>query len=262
MDIASKNKIRKYYTMPDEIKQEFHQGISYFKCDLCGSLFSQSQSVKIHIARIHHASLKQDFDCGTCGKSFLDVEYLLLHTWTIHKNHICHHCLKTFIRERHLKNHMNFVHNEGPTTAPIKDSKCHNCAKSFAQVEALKLHIQMVHENEKDKKKSHKYISREKSFTSKDHLKKHFQEKHHNNAVHVDRKYQKKMSHQAESYKMPIVGGEDQTDNECELCGKSFTLAGNLTKHKQIIHAGQTQNIHHHKLYAKFIKNHFLRKKN
>ena len=261
MDIASKNKIRKYYTMPDEIKQESHQGMSYFKCDLCGSLFSQSQSVKIHIARIHHASLKQDFDCGTCGKSFLDVEYLLLHTWTIHKNHICHHCLKTFIRERHLKNHMNFVHNEGPTTAPIKDSKCHNCAKSFAQVEALKLHIQMVHENEKDKM-SHKYILREKSFTSKHHLKTHFQEKHHNNAVHVDGKYQKKMSHQAESYKMPIVGGEDQTDNECELCGKSFTLAGNLTKYKQIIHAGQTQNIHHHKLYAKFIKNHFLRKKN
>ena len=261
MDIASEYEIRKYYTMPDEIKQEFHQGISYFKCDLCGSLFSQSQSVKIHIARIHHAILKQDFDCGTCGKSFLDVEYLKLHTWTLHKNHICHHCLKTFIREQHLKNHMNFVHHEGPTTAPIKDSKCHNCGKSFAQVEALKLHIQMVHENEKDKK-SHKYILREKSFTSKDHLKKHFQEKHHNNAVHVDGKYQKKMSHQAESYKMPIVGGEDKTDNECELCGKSFTLAGNLTKHKQIIHAGQTQNIHHHKLYAKFIKNHFLRKKN
>ena len=256
MDIASKNKIRKYYTMPDEIKQEFHQGISYFKCDLCGSLFSQSQSVKIHIARIHHASLKQDFDCGTCGKSFLDVKYLKLHIRTIHKNHICHHCLKTFIREQHLKNHMNFVHHEGPTTFP-KDSKCHNCGKSFAQVEALKLHIQMVQDE-----KNHKYILREKSFTSKDHLKTHFQEKHHNNAVHLDRKYHKKMSHQAESYKMPIVGGEDQTDNECELCGKSFTLAGNLTKHKQIIHAGQTQNIHHHKLYAKFIKNHFLRKKN
>ena len=260
MEIASENKIRKYYTMPDEIKQEFHQGISYFKCDLCGSLFSQSQSVKIHIARIHHAILEQDFDCGTCGKSFLDVEYLKLHTWTIHKNHICHNCLKTFICEQHLKNHMNFVHHEGPTTAP-KDSKCHNCGKSFAQVEALKLHIQMVHENEKDKK-NHKYILREESFTSKDHLKTHFQERHHNNAVHLDRKYHKKMSHQAESYKKSIVDGEDKTDYKCELCGKSFTLAGNLTKHKQIIHAGQTQNIHHHKLYAKFIKNHFLRKKN
>ena len=252
--------------MPDEIKQEFHKGQRYYKCDLCGTFFSQSESVKIHISRIHHDSLKHDVDCGSCGKSFQDTENLKLHVKAVHKNHICHHCLKTFIRVQHLRNHMNAVHNEGGrreekiiSVSGIekkfrqKDQKCHNCGKSFAQSEALKLHIQMVHENEKDKKSSHKYILREKSNTSKHYMKNHYQEK-----------YGGKSFSEAGSFKKHIVCGvhEDKKDNKCEFCGKSFTLAKILTKHKQIIHAGQTQNIHNHKLYAKFIKNNFLIQQN
>ena len=164
MDTESEKKSWKYKPHEGEIKQEFHAGRRYYKCDICGKFFFQSGSLKIHISRVHAISLKTDVDCGSCGKSFVDAEFLKLHVKTVHKNHICHHCLKTFIRVEHLRNHNVSVH-------------------------------------------------------------------------------------------------EGKKDNKCELCGKSFILARNLTNHKQIIHdAGQTQN--NHKLYAKFMKNHFLKQRN
>ena len=58
---------------------------------------------------------------------------------SVHKNHKCESCDKSFSQARYLKKHIYTVH-EGH-----KDHKCEFCHRSFTRATTLKNHIFIVH---------------------------------------------------------------------------------------------------------------------
>ena len=89
----------------------------------------------------------------------------ILFTVSVHSNHKCESCGKSFSRVDNLKTHIHTVHESH------KDHKCESCDKSFTEVGSLKKHIYIIHKGHKD----YKCKSCGRSFSRADHLKKHLQ---------------------------------------------------------------------------------------
>ena len=106
-----------------------------YKCVSCDQLFSQAQSLKMHIQTIHKD--QNDYNCVSCGNSFSNAGSLRRHIKSIHEDHIfkCESCGKTLSRADELKRHIHTIH--GP-----KNYKCESCGKSCGNAGSLKMHSQ------------------------------------------------------------------------------------------------------------------------
>lgn len=104
-----------------------------YKCDMCGTKFSRSQSLLRH-RKIH--SEKQTSMCDLCGKKFHLVTRLKLHIENVHmklKKFNCNICDMKFKYKVNLLEHQN-VHTN---TRPFM---CDVCGKSFKQSASLAVH--------------------------------------------------------------------------------------------------------------------------
>ena len=137
-----------HYTSEYEDFKVFNKssnGRKDFKCESCEKSFSEGQTLRRHIRRIHEGH--KDYECESCGKSFSAGHALKKHIYTIHEGHKdykCDYCGKAFPESAHLKKHMRQTH-EGH-----KDFKCDSCDKAFTQAHSLRRHILTYHEGRKD----------------------------------------------------------------------------------------------------------------
>ena len=118
-----------------------HEGRNHkekkIKCDQCDMMFTKPSYKNAHFKSVH---LKEpDRICPHCGECFRDKNLFESHVnrHLGHRPHACELCGKTYLTERHLKNHVD-TH-----TLPYQ---CDKCSVRTGSKMLLKDHIRVVHD--------------------------------------------------------------------------------------------------------------------
>ena len=75
----SKNKVQRWkiHEKTSQPAPKMETGYKNPKCDSCGNIYLDTESLKKHINAVHKG--KKDYRCESCGKSFSDVRHLKKH---------------------------------------------------------------------------------------------------------------------------------------------------------------------------------------
>ncbi|XP_074637505.1 uncharacterized protein LOC141895557 isoform X2 [Acropora palmata] len=117
--------------------KDVHGDQKYYKCNVCGKLFSHPSSRNIHL-RLH--SGEKPYKCSTCGKKFRVSSHLKDHVrvHTGERPYICDICHKGFKQSSDLKKHRR-------THTLDKPYKCPICPSAFTRSHHCRGHINSVH---------------------------------------------------------------------------------------------------------------------
>lgn len=117
--------------------KDVHGDQKYYKCHVCGKLFSHPSSRNIHL-RLH--SGEKPYKCSTCGKQFRVSSHLKDHVrvHTGERPYICDICHKGFKQSSDLKKHRR-------THTLDKPYKCPICPSAFTRSHHCRGHINSVH---------------------------------------------------------------------------------------------------------------------
>lgn len=117
--------------------KDVHGDQKYYKCHVCGKLFSHPSSRNIHL-RLH--SGEKPYRCNTCGKQFRVSSHLKDHVrvHTGERPYICDICHKGFKQSSDLKKHRR-------THTLDKPYKCPICPSAFTRSHHCRGHINSVH---------------------------------------------------------------------------------------------------------------------
>ncbi len=134
-----------------------HSGVKNYKCELCDSKFTHSQSLARH--KLIHKKIKpHECDHEACDAKFTDPANLSRHKLihTNERNYICEveGCTAKFSRSYHLIIHMRCHTNERPFLCKVE-----GCDSSFKQSHQLSSHVSCYHTRdgmERKKKKEYR----------------------------------------------------------------------------------------------------------
>ncbi|VDL99499.1 unnamed protein product [Schistocephalus solidus] len=171
-----------------------------FKCELCGSAFTQKAALKRHDDVIHQGIA--NFVCDQCGYRFTSAVKLRLHVDSVHldlRKFVCDLCGADFKSKQRLNSHVNAVHEESPAL------QCEICYSILSSKSSLSRHIASVHAEQVPAECNICFAV----LCSKDSLNRHIA------AVH-----------------------EAFSELSCEHCGRVFKELANLRKHQKVVHQG------------------------
>ncbi|XP_069700197.1 zinc finger protein 271-like [Periplaneta americana] len=179
--------------------QRVHAQDKPFSCPLCLKRFAQSGDLKRHKRRVHTG--QKQFACSVCMKRFSQQGDLTRHTRRVHTGErpfSCTVCLKNFVQRADLNRHTRLIHTGE------RPFTCDICLKSFVQLGDLTRHARRVHDGEGGP------------------------------------------YHSSPCIMGPAIKEISQNTQEsvstrpfrCEVCGKTFMQARNLTRHS-FIHSSQ-----------------------
>ncbi|XP_019614616.1 PREDICTED: uncharacterized protein LOC109462504 [Branchiostoma belcheri] len=167
----------------------------------------------------------------------------------------CNKCGKDFTQKRSLTRHQNFAHTALPTSYI-----CKKCNKTFSRLDALKRHEKQHaagashHEsdfrgntfarvsdnsNERSEPTTYRCETCEKTFTRRDAMNRHHQQKHTSAApqhecdfcgkqfVRKDKLLEHKRTHDKHPTRLSF---------RCRLCNTSFNTVGELHRHREEVH--------------------------
>ena len=83
--------------------------------------------------------------CGVCNRTFNSLKQLVAHKLTVHqieRPYECEICLKTFMKNHHLKEH-RFIHTG------LKPHHCSVCGAVFRTASGLKRHQKIHYQHQK-----------------------------------------------------------------------------------------------------------------
>ncbi|XP_073842798.1 zinc finger Y-chromosomal protein 1-like isoform X1 [Musca autumnalis] len=216
------------------------------KCEICGSCYAESKSLRAHIRSKHPASIDSNYICEICNDKFttqigLDRHSFRAHpetqTPTEHKCEICGSCYKMkqnltkHMRKEHslidkeyiceichtecttekgLDRHFNRMHTEAHSTFKYK---CELCARSYTDIKSLRSHIRDKHPLSIDSEYMCEICNTR--FTSQ---------------IGLDRHYDR-MHPGAHSTQTP------DKKHKCEICGICFRGAFHLRTHMRKKHS-------------------------
>ncbi|XP_023315523.1 gastrula zinc finger protein xLCGF3.1-like [Trichogramma pretiosum] len=174
-----------------------HEDIRPFKCGTCQKEFKREGCLKNHIIEVHQSSKDDRHACNfeNCTSSFSRKSGLTKHINSVHsesKPFACNECDKSFHRKDALKVH-KAVHKD--------EEICEICDKSYSSKSAFKKHMSKKHDQSRQSEKYHKSFGKkselksnvklvhneiktficdlcEKSYSSKNAIKKHISKKH------------------------------------------------------------------------------------
>lgn len=163
-DLCNRNYKTKEYLDHHNVR---HHGSGSFKCDSCSQAFPSMCSLQAHSCKfrkvecpecgkkvsknrlgIHirnmHSGTDRRIICDTCGQEFLNrvcfEEHKEKHLGIEAKRFQCKICQKWIKGKRHLRNHIQVIHNEKDQT-----HICDICNKQYPNTKALKKHKALVH---------------------------------------------------------------------------------------------------------------------
>lgn len=124
-------------------RRKYH--VQEFKCEHCSKDFTNITALRNHKKLVHNDGFTK-FACEYCAMKFLGISALAKHIrkHTNERPYKCHVCKKSFVVERSLKAHLNFVHSTGG-----KNFICDICGITFARKEYLLNH---AHVHNKDRR--------------------------------------------------------------------------------------------------------------
>ena len=120
----------------------FHDGIGgnkAVKCVECNKTYSSNSSLKKHLKS--HKSVREEFPCKVCNKTFFSEIGFQSHTQVVHENltHKCKICDKVFKQKQNLRLHRMAEHE----LKQIK-KKCIDCGRYISRKNIAR-HIQSIH---------------------------------------------------------------------------------------------------------------------
>ncbi|KAL3866426.1 hypothetical protein ACJMK2_043723 [Sinanodonta woodiana] len=190
------------------------------RCLECGEEFPSQKELRQHMLTHEHCS---DLTCKHCNKIFRFPSQLKDHmiTHAGSRPYICAECGMDFMKEHHLKAHQ-FTHTG------LRPFNCPHCGRSFNQKANMQRHM-LIH----NAQRSFKCEECGKTFTQPQTLKAHM-------VVHADKKpYSCKFCGKQFGRLHNLQGHLHMHNNSkpyvC-FCGSSFTLKGNLNRHKKVKH--------------------------
>ncbi|XP_073842815.1 uncharacterized protein [Musca autumnalis] len=181
------------------------------KCEICGSCYAESRSLRAHIRSKHPASIDSNYICEICNDKFttqigLDRHSLRAHpetqTPTEHKCEICGSCYK---KKQNLTRHMRKEHS-----LIDKEYMCEICHRRFATEAARDSHSDRMHRGAHSTIK-YKCELCDCSYSEDKSLQSHIRDKH---PLSID------------------------TEHMCEICHLRFTTQTGLDRHYDRMHPG------------------------
>ena len=124
---------------------EIHNQEKKHICQLCDKSFFKKDTLEKHAEILHH-SIK-NYSCELCETTFGRKHALEIHVKRTHeinsmdRNHICNHCMKSFITMGDLKIHIEVSHYG------IKKYGSDKCSLAFGYSYLLKRHFVKCHLN-------------------------------------------------------------------------------------------------------------------
>ncbi|XP_076444000.1 uncharacterized protein LOC143282286 [Babylonia areolata] len=212
------------FTFPSELRihKERHVSGRYIDhtCPECGEEFASGALLRQH--EVIHEN-RSNLSCSYCSRNFRYPSQLRDHV-VIHSNsrpYMCTECGMDFMKEHHLRSHQ-FTHTG------LRPYSCPVCGRAFNQRANMQRHM-LIHKAER----SYRCQYCEKSFTQPQTLKAHM-------VVHADHKpYQCNLCGK-EFGRLHNLHGHMHMHNNSKpyicFCGSSFTLKGNLNRHKKVKH--------------------------
>ncbi|KAF8375518.1 hypothetical protein PRIPAC_81947, partial [Pristionchus pacificus] len=172
-----------------------------YKCAICGEEFERCSAYSQHKKTAHNMKCHQ---CDQCGKSFRGRSYLIVHirSHTGERPFNCDNCGKTYNRRGLLINHLREVHGIAPY-------KCSECNEDFKKERVLIAHKQAQHP---------KIIISSNA----------------ERALQCEYCTMKCARPSALITHMRSHTGERPF--ECDECGKTFKLSGDLNRHGRDVH--------------------------
>ncbi|KAL8580277.1 hypothetical protein ACOMHN_061518 [Nucella lapillus] len=238
--------------------QAVHQESKPYSCDECGRGFTFPSELRIHKERhisgryIEHTCAEcGEHTCAECGEEFPSGSLLRQHE-VIHENRSnlsCNYCNRNFRYPSQLRDHIVIHSNSRPymctecgmdfmkehhlrshqfTHTGLRPYGCPVCGRAFNQRANMLRHM-LIHKSER----SYKCEYCDKSFTQPQTLKAHM-------VVHSDHKPYKCSICNKEFGRLHNLHGHMHMHNNSKpyicFCGSSFTLKGNLNRHKKVKH--------------------------
>ncbi|KAK7116593.1 hypothetical protein V1264_002251 [Littorina saxatilis] len=243
----------KGFTQISHLKRHLtvHQETKPYCCDECGRGFTFPSELRIHKERHISGRIFTDHCCAECGEEFTSAALLKQHE-LIHENqndlncmycnrsfrypsqlrdhivihsssrpYMCTECGMDFMKEHHLRSHQ-FTHTG------LRPYSCPICSRAFNQRANMMRHM-LIHKAER----SYKCDYCDKTFTQPQTLKAHM-------VVHADHKPYRCNLCGKEFGRLHNLHGHMHMHNNSKpyvcFCGSSFTLKGNLNRHKKVKH--------------------------
>ncbi|XP_071117976.1 uncharacterized protein [Haliotis cracherodii] len=190
------------------------------KCVDCGEDFSSPKLLKQHQATHEQ---REELTCSQCNRMFRYPsqlrDHMVTHSGT--RPYICTECGMDFMKDHHLKAHM-FTHTG------LRPYSCQECGRAFNQKANLQRHM-LIHSSER----AYKCEQCDKTFTQPQTLKAHM-------VVHAEKKPFWCSICGKEFGRLHNLQGHMHMHNNSKpyvcFCGSSFTLKGNLNRHKKVKH--------------------------
>ncbi|XP_067666578.1 uncharacterized protein [Haliotis asinina] len=190
------------------------------KCVDCGEDFSSPKLLKQHQATHEQ---REELTCTQCNRVFRYPsqlrDHMVTHSGT--RPYICTECGMDFMKDHHLKAHM-FTHTG------LRPFSCKECGRAFNQKANLQRHM-LIHSSER----AYRCEQCDKTFTQPQTLKAHM-------VVHAEKKPFWCNICGKEFGRLHNLQGHMHMHNNSKpyvcFCGSSFTLKGNLNRHKKVKH--------------------------
>lgn len=222
-------------------------------CPICGKKFNSTQSVNVHIIKMHNKtgnehvpkensaenpSFVSEYSCELCSDSFPNRDNFQEHVVQIHgedpellKPFKCGWCTKRYVHSESLWNHVRNHPN-------LRRFICSFCGKGFKEKGHLQVHEQ-IHWN----KRSFRCELCDKGFNTPKNLRTHCLLKHRDPSTWnyhcriCDHRFLMKSSYN--SHMRRHMGDKPFA---CHLCGKAF-----VTKNEMLIHINSHTNVRAYK---------------
>ncbi|XP_062596982.1 GDNF-inducible zinc finger protein 1-like [Saccostrea cucullata] len=203
-----------------QIHKEKHEKGEENRCSECGEEFDSQRALKLHMG--YHRNFP-NLVCKYCNKYFRYPsqlkDHLLSHEGA--RPYICSECGMDFYKEHHLKVH-EYTHSGK------KPWECPHCGRCFNQKANMQRHL-LIHNAER----KYKCETCGKTFTQPQTLKAHM-------VVHAEKKPFECQFCGKQFGRLHNLQGHLHMHNNSKpyicFCGSSFTLRGNLNRHKKVKH--------------------------
>ncbi|XP_073842874.1 uncharacterized protein [Musca autumnalis] len=180
------------------------------KCEICGSCYKESKSLRVHIRNKHPSSIDSGYICEICNKRFTTQKGLDRHSYQAHPEtqtpteHMCEICGSCFKEDSYLQKHIKDKHPLSIDTEYI----CEICNQKFTKQLGLDRHSYVMHPETQTRIKYECELC-DCSYTDLRFLRAHIRKKH---PLSIDTEY------------------------ICEICHKRFTTQKGLEKHFHLSH--------------------------
>ncbi|XP_073842728.1 uncharacterized protein [Musca autumnalis] len=211
------------------------------KCEICGSCYLESQTLRAHIRTKHPASIDTQYICEICHKRFITKKALNIHSKKTHteaqtlNEHKCELCCSSYTEVSSLLKHVRKKH-----PSSISEYICEICKQGFATQTSLDRHTSTRH-LVAQKPTNHKCEICGRCYLESRNLQSHIRKKHPSSidTVYIceicNQRFTTQIGLHRHSFKMHSVA-QKPTKHKCEICGIFYSSSHSLQAHIKQIH--------------------------